>query len=94
MRAHLASGTSKRAVMALQLTWRIIMKTAEEITGMDPQIKAAMQEACDRIAKGIPFTNEERERAAGEIARIREENAKIFGVQNVAVDAVRESRNP
>ena len=45
-----------------------------------------------RIAKGIPFTKQERERAAAEIARIRDENAKIFGVQKVVVDAVRESR--
>lgn len=53
-----------------------------------------MQEACDRIAKGIPYTREQREQAAAEIARIRVENAKIFAVQNVVVDAVRESRNP
>ena len=70
------------------------MKTTEEFIGMDPKLKAAMQEACDRIANGIPFTRQERERASAEIARIREENAKIFGVQNVVVDAVRESRNP
>ena len=69
------------------------MKTVEAITEMDPILKAAMQQACDRIAKGIPFTRQERERAAAEIARIREENAKIFGVQNVVVDAVRDSRN-
>jgi hypothetical protein len=68
------------------------MKPAEEFTAMDPELKVAMQEACDRIAKGIPFTRQERERAAAQIARIREENAKIFGVQNVVVDAVRESR--
>jgi hypothetical protein len=71
-----------------------MMKLAQVFTGMDPELKAAMQEACDRIAKGIPFTKQERERAATEIARIREENARIFGVQNVVVDAVRESRNP
>ena len=68
------------------------MQTTDEITGMDPKLKAAMQEACDRIAKGIPFTRQERERAAAEIARIREENKKLFGVQNVVVDAIHESR--
>jgi hypothetical protein len=69
------------------------MNTTEEIAAMDPQLKAAMQAACDRIAKGVPFTKEERERAAAEIARIRAENTKLFGVQNVVVEAVRESRN-
>lgn len=69
------------------------MNVTEEIAGMDPQLKASMQSACDRIAKGISFTKQERERATAEIARIRNENAKIFGVQNVVVDAVRESRN-
>ncbi len=69
------------------------MKTAKELPGMDPKLKAAMQEACDRIAKGIPFTRQERERAAAEIARIREENATAFGVQDVVLGAVRESRS-
>jgi hypothetical protein len=68
------------------------MNFTEEIAGMDPRLKAAMQAACDRIAKGGSFNKQERERAAAEIARIREENARIFGVQNIVVDAVRESR--
>jgi hypothetical protein len=69
------------------------MKAIAENTGMDPQLKAEMQEACDRIAKGIPFTKEEREKAAAEIDRLREENAKRFGIQNVAVDIVRQMRD-
>jgi len=69
------------------------MNTTEEIAGMDPELKAAMQAACDRIAKRGSFTQQERERAAAEIARIRTENTKIFGVQKVVVDAVRESRS-
>ena len=69
------------------------MNVTEEIAGMDPELKAALQSACDRIAKGGSFTKQERERAAAEIARIRKENATIFGVQNVVVDAVRESRS-
>ncbi len=79
---------------AVYFTQRALMKTAEDTAGLDAELKMAMQEACDRIAKGIPFTKQERERAAAEIARIREENAAIFGIQNVVVDAVRESRNP
>jgi hypothetical protein len=64
------------------------MKTSEQ-TSAD----AELQETLDRIAKGIPFTREEQDQAAAEIARIREENAKLFGVQNVVVDVVREMRN-
>lgn len=70
------------------------MKTEAELAAMNPELKAAMMAACERIAKGIPFTKQERERAAAEIARIREDNKKFFGVQNVVVDAVRQSRNP
>jgi hypothetical protein len=69
------------------------MQAIAEFAQMDPQLKAEMQEACDRIAKGIPFTKEEREKAAAEIDRLREENAKRFGIQNVAVDIVREMRD-
>jgi hypothetical protein len=69
------------------------MKSTEEYTGMDPALKAEMQEACDRIAKGIFPTMEERKAAAAEIDRMREANAKLFGVQDVTLDAVRQSRN-
>jgi len=69
------------------------MKTTAEITGMDPALKAEMQEVCDRIAKGILPTMEERKAAAARIDHMREENAKLFGVQDVTLDAVRESRN-
>ena len=68
------------------------MQTTNAIAGMTPELRAAMQSACDRIAKGGSFTKQERERAAAEIARIRAENAKAFGIQDVVVDAVRESR--
>jgi hypothetical protein len=60
---------------------------------MDPALKAEMQEACDRIAKGILPTMAERKAAAARIDRMREDNAKLFGIQDVTLDAVRESRN-
>ena len=68
------------------------MKTATEPTGMDPSLKAEMQLACDRIAMGILPTMEERRAAAARIDRMREENAKLFGIQDVTLNAVRESR--
>jgi hypothetical protein len=69
------------------------MKTSAEYAGMDPVLKAELHEACDRIAKGILPTMEERKAAAASIDRMRKENAKLFGIQDVTLDAVRESRN-
>jgi len=69
------------------------MKTTAENTGIDPTLKAEMQEACDRIAKGIQPTMAERRAAAASIDRMREENAKLFGIQDVTLDAIRESRH-
>ena len=69
------------------------MNTTAEPAGMDPDLKAALQEACDRIARGILPTMEERKAAAARIDHMREENAKLFGVQDVTLDAVRQSRN-
>lgn len=68
------------------------MKTTSEHTGIDPNLKAEMQEACERIARGILPTMHERRAAAAEIDRMREENAKLFGIQEVTLDAVRASR--
>ncbi|HLW66237.1 MAG TPA: hypothetical protein VKS79_13070 [Gemmataceae bacterium] len=69
------------------------MKSTTEYTGMDPAIKAEMQEACDRLARGIFPTMEQRRAAAAQIDRMREENARLFGIQDVTLDAVRQSRN-
>jgi hypothetical protein len=69
------------------------MKTIAESTGMDPALKAEMQAACNRIAKGVFPTMEERKAAAARIDRMREENARLFGIQDVTLNAVRESRH-
>ncbi len=69
------------------------MKTTAETTGMDSTLKAEMQEACDRIARGILPTMEERQAAAARIDRMRKENARLFGIQDVTLDAISESRN-
>ena len=69
------------------------METITENTRMDPALKAEIQEACDRIARGILPTMEERKAAAAQVDRMREENAKLLGIQDVTLDAVRQSRN-
>ena len=69
------------------------MDTAVESPGMDPSLKAEMQAACDRIARGILPTMAQRKAAAAKTDRLRAENAGLFGVQDVTLDAVRESRS-
>ncbi len=81
------------------------MNTIAANIGMDPALKADMlarflhlgleggiQEACEHIARGIFPTMEERKAAAARIDRLRERNARLFGIQDVTLDAVRESR--
>ena len=68
------------------------MSTIAANVGMDPALKAEMQEACERIARGILPTMEERKAAAARADRLRERNASFFGIQNVTLEAVRESR--
>ena len=68
------------------------MNTIAANTGMDPALKAEMQAACEHIARGIFPTMEERKAAAARIDRLRERNARLFGIQDVTLDAVRESR--
>jgi hypothetical protein len=69
------------------------MKTLDKNNGIPADLMAELQQACDRVAKGIPFSKEERQEAARRIDRRREENAERLGIQNVAVDLVRESRD-
>ena len=69
------------------------MNTVDDTTGMDPTVKAKLQEACDRVARGEKISQEERKAAAARIDKMREENAKILGIQEVAVDLVRQSRD-
>ena len=69
------------------------MNTVDVTTGMDHTVKAKLQERCDRVASGEKISQEERKAAAARIDNIREENAKILGIQEVAVDLVRQSRN-
>lgn len=69
------------------------MDTIDQTAGMDPDLKSQMQEACDRIAKGVLPTIEQRKAARERINRRREANARIFGIQDVTLAAVREARN-
>jgi hypothetical protein len=69
------------------------MKAVAESTVIDPILKAELQRACDRIAQGILPTMDERKAAAARVDRMRAENAQLFGIHYVTLDAVRASRN-
>jgi hypothetical protein len=69
------------------------MKTTETPAGIIPEdVKAQLREALDDLAKGI--RRPEKIKAACErMDRIREENRKLFGETNIAVDLIRETRD-
>jgi hypothetical protein len=68
------------------------MKSAKPIAGIPPEIMAELKDACEKLARGERDL-EAAKKAAEEMDRMREENRKRFGVQNVAVDLNREARN-
>ncbi len=68
------------------------MNPTEITTGIPADLAAEFQEALDDLAKGI--RRPEKIRAACErMDRIREENRKLFGEQNIAVDLIRQTRD-
>lgn len=69
------------------------MNVVEDTTCMDPAVKAKLQEACDRATRGEKISMEARKAAAARIDKMREENAKVLGIQEVAVNLVRRSRD-
>ena len=68
------------------------MNTTETTTGIPEEIKAQLQETLDDLVKGV--RRPDKMKAACErMDRMREENRKRFGEQNIAVDLIRETRD-
>jgi succinate dehydrogenase/fumarate reductase flavoprotein subunit len=68
------------------------MKTTEAIANLPDEVRAELQEALNDLAKGI--RRPEKMKAACErMDRMREENRKLFGEQNIAVELIRETRD-
>jgi hypothetical protein len=69
------------------------MKTIEAFPGIIPDdVKAEIQAALDDIAKGI--RRPDKIKAACEhMDRIREENRKLFGESDIAVELIRQTRD-
>jgi hypothetical protein len=68
------------------------MNATETAAGIPEEVKAQLREALDDLMKGI--RRPDKMKAACErMDRMREENRKLFGEQNVAVDLIRETRD-
>jgi hypothetical protein len=68
------------------------MNTTETTTGIPEEVKAQLQQTLDDLVKGI--RRPDKMKAACErMDRMREENRKLFGEQNIAVDLIRETRD-
>jgi hypothetical protein len=68
------------------------MNTAETAASIPPELAAEFQEAVDDLAKGIRRP-EKMQAACARMDRLREENRKLFGEQNIAVELVRQTRD-
>ncbi len=68
------------------------MNVTETITGIPEDVKAELRQTLDDLAKGI--RRPEKMKAACErMDRMREENRKLFGEQNIAVELIRRTRD-
>lgn len=68
------------------------MNTTETSAGVSEEVKAQLRQTLDDLVKGI--RRPDKMKAACErMDRMREENRKLFGEQNIAVDLIRETRD-
>lgn len=68
------------------------MNPAEPVPVIPEEVKAELRQALDDLAKGI--RDPEKMKAACErMDRMREENRRLFGEQNIAVQLIRETRD-
>lgn len=68
------------------------MNTTETTPGMSEELRAQWQETIDDLMKGIRRP-EKMKSACERMDRMREENRKLFGEQDVAVALIREARD-
>ena len=68
------------------------MNTTENFAGIPEEVKNQLRQTLDDLTKGI--RRPDKMKAACErMDRMREENRKLFGEQNIAVDLIRETRD-
>ncbi len=68
------------------------MNTNETVPPIPDEVKAQLRQTLDDLVKGI--RRPDKMKAACErMDRMREENRRLFGEQNIAVDLIRETRD-
>jgi hypothetical protein len=68
------------------------MNSTETVPGIPEEVKAQLRQTLDDLVKGI--RRPDKIKAACErMDRMREENRKLFGEQNIAIDLIRETRD-
>ena len=68
------------------------MNTTDMTTSIPPDIAAKLQDALGNLAGGIRDPEAARQ-ARERMNRIREENRRLFGEQNIAVELIRQTRD-
>ncbi len=68
------------------------MNTTETTTGIPPELAAEFQEALGKIVQGIRRP-EKMQPAWEHMDRLRQENRRLFGEQNLAVELVRQAHD-
>ena len=68
------------------------MNIIQQKTGVSAELMAELQEAADKLARGERDL-EAAKKAAQRMDRMREENRRLFGVQNIGVDIIRQMRD-
>ena len=68
------------------------MNTTETVPGIPEEVKAQLRQTLDDLVKGI--RRPDKMKAACErMDRMREENRKLFGEQNIALELIRQTRD-
>ena len=68
------------------------MNTTETAAAIAPDLAAEFQQAVNDLAKGIRRP-EKMQAACERMDRLREENRRLFGEQNIAVELIRQTRD-
>ena len=69
------------------------MNTTVTTAGIPPDLAAEFQEALEDLANGIRRP-EKMQAACDRMDQRREENRQLFGEQNIAVELIRQTRDP
>ena len=68
------------------------MSTTETIPSVSEEVKSQLWQTLDDLVKGIRRPDKMKV-ACERMDRMREENRKLFGEQNIAVDLIRNTRD-